>query len=252
MTVGISKITSVNYRLSYISSPWLTILIALNVAIFMVLAVTSLVTSAYIADRLSLAPTITGLIKQPWTIITYSFTQANILQLLFNMLWLYSFGRLFTMCRPDHELIFIYFSGAVTGGLVFLLFSSILGTNASGWLMGSSAAVIAVAVAVAMVMPDKELNLPLLGPTKIKWIVAIVVVIFFIGLSAPNAGGNLAHIGGAAAGAVGGIIIKHRKPTVGSNEYDILVEKIKRSGYAALSSREKRRFFELSSRRSSR
>lgn len=252
MTAGISKITSVNYRLSKISSPWLAILIALNVAIFLVLAATSLVTSVYIADILSLGATLTALIKQPWTIITYSFTQANVLQLLFNMLWLYSFGRLFIMCRPAHELLFIYLSGAVVGGCVFLLFSSLLGQNASGCLMGSSAAVIAVAVAVAIIMPDKELSLPLIGPTKIKWIVAIVVVIFFIGLSAPNAGGNLAHLGGATAGAVDGIIIRHGKSTINSNEYETLVEKIKRSGYEALSTREKRRFFELSSRKNSR
>lgn len=252
MTAGISKIVSLNYRLSNIASPWLVIVIALNVAIFLILAVSSLVTSVHIADTLSLEPTFTGLIKRPWTIITYSFTQANVLQLLFNMLWLYSFGRLFTMCRPDRELLFIYLSGAILGGIAFLIFSSVLGSNASGWLMGSSAAVIAVAVAVAMIMPDKELDLPLIGPTKIKWIVAVVVVLFCIGLSTPNAGGNLAHLGGAGAGAVSSIIIRHGKSTTGSNEYAVLVEKIKRSGYEALSSREKRRFFELSSRRNSR
>ncbi len=252
MTAGISKIVLVNYRLNSIASPWLITLIALNAAIFLALTITSLMASAYIAETLSLGPTLTELIKRPWTIITYSFTQINVLQLLFNMLWLYSFGRLFIMSRPDYELLYVYIVGAIMGGGAFLLFSSIFGANASGWLMGSSAAVIAVAVAVAIIMPDKELNLPLIGPTKIKWIVAVVVVIFCIGLSAPNAGGNLAHLGGAAAGAVSGAIIRHSKSTTSPNEYSILIEKIKRSGYEALSSREKRRFFELSSRRSAR
>ncbi|MDE6369519.1 MAG: hypothetical protein K2K94_09820, partial [Muribaculaceae bacterium] len=84
MTAGTSKIASVDYRLKNIASPWLATLIALNVSIFIVLALSSLIVSVNIADTLSLEPTLTGLIKQPWTIITYSFTQANALQLLFN------------------------------------------------------------------------------------------------------------------------------------------------------------------------
>ena len=34
-------------------------------------------------------------IKQPWTLFTYMFLHAGMLHLLFNMLWLYWFGRMF-------------------------------------------------------------------------------------------------------------------------------------------------------------
>lgn len=247
MTAGTS-----NYSLKNISNPALTALIIINAVVFIVLAATSLTSSLEIAETLCLSSDPTDLIGRPWSLASYSFTQANALHLLFNMLWLYSFGRLFAMSQTQLRLIAVYLIGAIAGGVVFVLFSSIFGSNASGWLMGSSAAVIAVAVAVAMIMPDRELNLPLLGPTKIKWIVAVVVVLFCIGLSAPNAGGNLAHLGGAAAGAVYGAIISRRgKAPERDNEYGVLVQKIKCSGYDALTQREKRRFFELSSRRNS-
>lgn len=118
-------------------------------------------------------------------------------------------------------------------------------------LMGSSAAVISIAVAVAVMMPDFEINLPLFGPTKIKWIVGFVVIIFFIGLSTPNAGGNLAHLGGVLAGIAGAFIIlsKKRRANSKSTEYDRLADKIRRSGFETLSAKERRRFFELSNQR---
>ena len=34
-------------------------------------------------------------IRQPWSLFTYMFMHAGILHILFNMLWLYWFGRLF-------------------------------------------------------------------------------------------------------------------------------------------------------------
>lgn len=191
------------------------------------------------------------LLSTPWTVISYAFTQADLLHLLFNMLWLYAFGRLLLVRRTGRDLMLLYLAGALCGALLYLIFSS----PAAGPLIGSSAAVISVAVAVAFIMPDTELYLPLLGMTKVKWIVGVVTLIFLIGLSAPNAGGNLAHLGGVITGATGGLIIC-RKSAPGSDsrahtaEYDALKARIRSSGYESLSAKEKRRFFELSSTRS--
>lgn len=239
------------HRIKNIIDPALTALIAANVAVFIVLAVAGLLTDADLSRYIGLSPSATSLISRPWTIITYSFAQANVLQLVFNMLWLYGFGRLLLIrCRPG-MLVALYLSGAVAGALFFIAFSSLLGANASGLLIGSSAAIIAVAVAVAVMMPDTEVTLPLIGQAKIKWIVTVVVVIFCIGLSAPNAGGNLAHLGGAAAGAAIALAAGRRRAPKSKSEYGHLVEKIRRTGYDALSAKEKRRFFELSSKKQS-
>ena len=240
-------------RLKKNLNPVLTAIIAANVAMFLFLAIAGMTVSTDLTHNIGLSQSAGEALRRPWTIVTYSLAQANVLQLVFNMLWLYCFGRLLIMrCRSLH-LFIIYVAGAIAGGVCFVAFSSLIGVNASGMLVGSSAAVIAVAVAVAVIMPDTELYLPLFGPTKIKWIVTVVIVLFCIGLSAPNAGGNLAHLGGVAAGATGALIIKRRESRPGirtiKNEYGALVDKIRLSGYEALSAHEKRRFFELSSKK---
>lgn len=238
------------YRFSHTLREVPVILIAVNVAIFIIIVAVSLA-GGNITSWLGLQSAFDSLVKRPWTVITYAFTQANLLQLIFNMLWLYGFGRLFLMRGNERQLAALYIFGALAGALFYLTSSYIFDIDSAWLLMGSSAAIIAIAVAVAVMLPDMEISLPLLGPTKIKWIVGVVVVLFFIGLSAPNAGGNLAHIGGVVAGFTGARIILSKNNRMSSNitEYDRLTDKIRHSGFEALSAKERQRFFELSSRK---
>ena len=226
-----------------------TILIAANIIVFLIIAGAGFF-GFTLSDKLGLPASFSSAIRQPWTIITYSVSQANLLQLLFNMLWLFGFGKLFLMRATDRMLLIVYASGGVAGGLFYLAAGSLFNISSNGLLLGSSAAVIAVATAVAAMMPNLEITLPLFGPTKIKWVVGVVILIFFIGLSTPNAGGNLAHIGGVAAGIAAARIIAFRGKTVSSpsTEYEALAGKIKKSGFESLSAKERRRFFELSNK----
>ena len=226
-----------------------TILIVANIIVFIIISVAGF--SGYnLSEWLGLSSSFASMIRRPWTLISYSISQFNILQLIFNMLWLYGFGKLFLMRANNRQLLLLYLAGALAGAFLYLITDAISDNPSHGLLLGSSAAVIAIAVAVAIIAPDFEIPLPLLGPTKIKWIVGVVVLIFFIGLSTPNAGGNLAHIGGVVAGVVGARIIVYRNNHIvtRSNEYDKLADKIKKSGFDSLSSKERRRFFELSSK----
>ena len=241
-------LTQVKRSLSHIATPALAALIAVNAAVYIVMAICFMCGND-VSGVIGLAPSLKTLAIHPWTLISYSFAQANILQLIFNMLWLYGFGRMLLMRCSQRCLLKLYAAGAVTGGIIYISAASLFESSAPWLLMGSSAAVLSIAVAVAVMMPDMEVTLPLFGPTKIKWIVGIVVAIFCIGLSTPNAGGNLAHIGGAAAGGAGAVMLKRRNAHGHSDEFDRLTDKIKRTGYDALSSKEKRRFFELSSKR---
>ena len=155
------------------------------------------------------------------------------------------------ICGTARQLIALYILGALSGAVTYMSVATFFDISSPWLLMGSSAAVISIAVAVAMMMPDFEINLPLFGPTKIKWIVGFVVVIFLLGLSTPNAGGNLAHIGGVVAGVAGALIIlsKKRRDNSNATDYDRLADKIRRSGFETLSAKERRRFFELSNKR---
>lgn len=236
----------------FVADPILTILIGTNIAIFVILLAGGRGAADFISTYLSLSQQPQDIIYRPWTLITYSIVQADIIQLLFNLLWLYCFGRLLLMRVSRFDILLLYIGGAVCGGLTFILSDRLFGLNIGGNLIGSSAAVISIATATAMMMPDLRIYLPLFGPTKTKWIVMLAVIFFCIGLSTPNAGGNLAHLGGVLSGLIGAIVIsrKRKSDTMSeTDEYNSLVSKIRGSGYDALSAKEKHKFFELSNKR---
>lgn len=229
----------------------LAVLIAVNAVVYVAM-IAAQAAGADLSSWLALSSSCATLVERPWTVVSYAFVQTNILQLVFNMLWLFAFGRLFAMQASERALVFTYMGGALGGAVVYLAASSVFDLASPWMLSGASAAVIAVAVAVAVMMPDSEINLPLFGPTRVKWIVGVAVVLFFINLSTPNAGGNLAHIGGVAAGLASAKAIKrpHRATSQKSNaEYSRLTSKIQLSGFESLTASERRRFFELSSQR---
>lgn len=255
MTGGFSKAVTAGIRRQ---PDMLIALTGLNVALSAVMGIVTLACaedSEALWNMICVSDSASDLIRHPWTALTYAFANGSLLQFVFNMLWLYCFGHLFLMRASSRALAYTYLGGAVTGAITYAVLYPLVSPNApASLLMGSSAAVIAVAVAVAVLMPDTELRLPLFGPVRIKWITGIVVVIFCIGLTSTNAGGNLAHLGGAAAGLTAGLAVRTRLNTAGSekrtaDEYSRLAEKVRTAGYESLSAGEKRRFFELSATR---
>ena len=69
-------------------------------------------------------------------------------------------------------------------------------------MVGASAAVYAVLVGTAVLLPDYTFFLMFLGPVKIKYIAIFYIVLSFLGSVGGNAGGNVAHLGGALIGFV--------------------------------------------------
>ena len=67
-------------------------------------------------------------------------------------------------------------------------------------MIGASAAVYAVAVATATLLPDYTFFLMFIGPIRIKYIAGFYILISFLGSVGPNEGGNVAHLGGALIG----------------------------------------------------
>ena len=63
------------------------------------------------------------------------------------------------------------------------------------------APVVAIVVATAVYAPDYKIGLLFLGEVAIKWIALVTVLISLFSLDGGNAGGNIAHIGGAIVGA---------------------------------------------------
>ncbi len=191
-------------------------LIIINVVIFLALAVVYVFTKVsgfgpifeLVYDQFSIPPRFVDFIARPWTIITYSFAHSLTIfsHIIFNMLALYWFGRLFIEYLGNDKLIAVYVLGALAGGLVYLLMFNtipffIANSNFSG-MVGASAAVYAIMIATATLLPNYSFYLLFLGPVKIKYIAFGFIVISFIGSVESNAGGNLAHLGGALMGYV--------------------------------------------------
>ncbi|GAB2958488.1 rhomboid family intramembrane serine protease [Hymenobacter coalescens] len=143
-------------------------------------------------------------LTRPWTLLTYCFTQFSFFHILFNLLNLYWFGTLVREYLGDRRLISLYVLGAIAGAVFYLACYNLLPAmrQHSAMLYGASASVTAIIVAAATLLPDYTFNLFLIGPVRIKYIAAVVVVISIAGISGDNTGGQLAHLGGALLGYV--------------------------------------------------
>ncbi|WP_026998289.1 rhomboid family intramembrane serine protease [Eisenibacter elegans] len=149
---------------------------------------------------------IPSLITRPWTLLTYAFMHDGIWHILFNMLFLYWFGRLIAEYLGHRRILALYILGALAGSLFYVALYNLLPIYhpyvAKSNMVGASAAVYAVVVGAATFMPNHVFHLFLLGPVRIVYIAIFYVIMSYLGLLGANAGGNIAHLGGALLGFV--------------------------------------------------
>ncbi len=187
-------------------------IIFINVAVFIVFMVAHvlLVLSGgeeiynAILSWLILPASITAFLVKPWTIITYFFMHEGFMHILFNMLFLYWFGIIIKEFLGGSKVISLYILGGIIGGIFYLLIYNLLPFFADrvqgSVMLGASAGVYAVVVGAATLMPNYSIHLLFLGPVRIKYIAIFYVLMSFANTVGANAGGNLAHLGGAALG----------------------------------------------------
>lgn len=144
------------------------------------------------------------LLRHFWTPVTYMFLHFDFLHLLFNVLYLYWFGRLFIHLIGESYLLRTYLIGGLAGALAFFLAYNFLPAfygNGNAILMGASASVMAVLFTVAKYKPNHKVYLLFFGEVRLKYIALTALIIDMISISnLNNTGGHLAHIGGALAG----------------------------------------------------
>ncbi len=187
-------------------------LILINVIVFVALIVTRTIlylTGAsgiysLIMQYLALNSHPLTFITRPWTLITYFFTHEGFLHIIFNMLNLYWFGQLVREYLGEKKLQSLYILGGIAGGVLYLLSYNFIpyfaDRAAFSMMIGASASVLAIVVGAATLLPNFAFNLILIGPVKIKYIAAFLVLLSISGAVGDNAGGNIAHIGGAVLG----------------------------------------------------
>jgi membrane associated rhomboid family serine protease len=182
----------------------LTRLIYINIGVFLMVKLVELVFflagySSGLVGWLSVPSDISMLLHRPWTPVSYMFLHAGFLHLLFNILGLYWFGKLFLMRFEGQKLLSVYLLGGITGALFYVVAFNIFPafTAYKALLLGASGSVFAVLVAIAVYEPYREIHLFFIGRFPLKYIALFYVLLSIIGISASNPGGNLAHLGGA-------------------------------------------------------
>lgn len=143
-------------------------------------------------------------IYKPWSIITYAFLHAGVFHILGNMLILYFSGIYFLNYFSPKRMLNYYFLGAIAGAVVFMLSYNLFPafSGIKSYLIGASASVMAILVGIATHIPHMRIRLMFLGSLKFWWIAAFLVAIDVIQIPFGNAGGHLAHLGGAFLGYI--------------------------------------------------
>lgn len=180
-------------------------LIAINVLVFLVnsLLVFLLRLPGNFIERWFELPTdFFDFLKQPWSLVTYSFFHGGLWHIFWNMIMLYFSGRIFLNLFGAKRFMNVYFLGVIAGGLTFLLsyniFPAFLDTNTA--LIGASAGVTSVLIFVCAYLPNQEVRL-LFFNVKLWYIGVFLVLIDLVQIPiGNNAGGHLAHLGGALLG----------------------------------------------------
>lgn len=185
-------------------------LIYINVAVFVVTTLTEVILQLFnrslggVFEWLELPASFTQFIIQPWSLFTYMFMHAGFLHILFNMLWLYWFGALFLMFFSAKHLRGVYILGGICGGLLYMVAYNVFPYFRPmvdySFMLGASASVLAIVAATAYREPNYPIRLFLFGTIRLKYLALIVIGTDLLFITSSNAGGHIAHLGGALAG----------------------------------------------------
>ena len=145
-------------------------------------------------EWLELPASFTQFIIQPWSLFTYMFMHAGFLHILFNMLWLYWFGALFLMFFSAKHLRGVYILGGICGGLLYMVAYNVFPYFRP---MVDYSFIVA---ATAYREPNYPIRLFLFGTIRLKYLALIVIGTDLLFITSSNAGGHIAHLGGALAG----------------------------------------------------
>jgi membrane associated rhomboid family serine protease len=141
---------------------------------------------------------------RPWSLVSYMFLHKNFLHILFNLLWLYWFGRVFLEYLDAKKLVGVYLLGGLSGAILYIaafnlfpVFSQQIGLS---YALGASAAVMAIVIATATYVPNYSMHLLFIGRVKIIYIAIIGFLVTSVFDFSINTGGKIAHIGGGLFG----------------------------------------------------
>ncbi len=212
----------------------LTRLIMINVIVFIIANIlNSIPGTRFLLNYVSLPYSFALLARYPWTLFTYMFVHVSFMHIFSNMLWLYWIGIIFSDFMGQRRLVYTYILGGIAGGLLYVATFPLLypvpfiaSPDSYPTLIGASAGVMAVIVAAAILVPDYELMLLLLGRVKLKYLALGAFILSSVIDFSVNSGGKIAHFGGALYGIL--FITQYKKGTDISGKFGDFIESIGR------------------------
>lgn len=196
----------------------LVLLIAINLVVFVLLAFIKVIYFFRYEDHqvaLSLfdknilswftLPVDTGrLMNRPWTTLTHMFVHDGVWHVFGNMLWLWCFGYILQDLTGNRKIFPIFIYGALAGALALVLsFNLLPGLRAQvpvATALGSSAGIMAIAVATTMVAPVYRIFPMLFGGIPLWVLTSLYIIIDLATIPYSNTGGHIAHLAGAFTG----------------------------------------------------
>ncbi|WP_298828710.1 rhomboid family intramembrane serine protease [uncultured Capnocytophaga sp.] len=217
----------------------------------------------FVRDYLALWQHSYLLAERPWTLLSYSLFHASLLHCFFNAIMLYFVGVLFMNLFTPKRFLSIYVGGVVAGGLLFMLLYAVLPVFAGhdDYLLGASAGIMAPLLFLATYTPSYRIYLFGIFSIPLWTIGALLVLIDLVSIPIGNAGGHIAHLGGALVGFLyalhlkGGfrrLLPKRKAKTAYQGKYpnqateeriNTILDKISKSGYDSLTKEEKKFLF---------
>jgi len=201
----------------------MTKLIYINIAVYLAIKLTTVVgflvgttgLSSKVIQLLAVPSDTIALLEKPWSVFSYMFVHEGFMHLLFNMLWLFWFGQLFQQFIGRTKLSAVYVLGGLSGAALYILSYNIFPAfqleKYSSIAIGASASVMAIVFAVAFYSPNYKLHLVFIGPVKLIHIALFSIALDVLSLPAGNAGGHIAHLGGAFYGYLFALNYKKNK-----------------------------------------
>ncbi|MCT4616185.1 MAG: rhomboid family intramembrane serine protease [Marinifilaceae bacterium] len=195
---------------SYKSGSILTKIIYINIAVFVLVNLINLVfvlgnsQSDFIIDYLAVPYRYNILLSRPWTVLSYMFLHQDFFHILSNIIILYMFGKIFMQFFGSNKLLSIYLLGGIMGAVFYILaynyFPVFHNNSIDPRTLGASASITAIIMASIIYSPNYQLKLLFIGLVRLKYIGLVVILLDLILIPKGNAGGHIAHLGGAFMG----------------------------------------------------
>jgi membrane associated rhomboid family serine protease len=236
-------------------------LLIINVAVFLVSIMIPPV-ARFFYTWFSVYPATVGVSLQLWRLITYQFLHSvyGFGHIFVNMLVLFFFGPMLERFWGSRKFLTFYLICGAMGGVVYPVLA-LAGWLDVGPLVGASGSVLGMLAAGAILFPNLTVYVWGIIPVKLMVLAIIFAAISIVTLLRPdqfsNAGGQAAHLGGMAAGAIYVLSQSWRdrfrsKVQTGKwekqmaaqrglrAELDRILQKVHESGVQSLTSREKK------------